>query len=134
MDAVVINSNQRDMSMLIVRDEAVEPFYVVMPLGWFMRVFALLGPMGRTFFSSHTVTVRFDDVSDMSSATVKRLTRLASTKLRIYYRKMKDFEEVDRLSRLTEDHDPIADDVSFNVSPDGYIRFTVMACYPRRMG
>ena len=80
------------------------------------------------------MTVRFDDVSDMSSATVKRLTRLASTKLQIYYRKMQDFEEVDRLSRLTEDHDPIADDVSFNVSPDGYIRFTIMARYPRRMG
>lgn len=53
---MVINSIQRDMSMLIIRDEGVEPFYVVMPLGWFMQVFARLGLMGRTMFSLHTVT------------------------------------------------------------------------------
>ena len=56
MDAMVINSIQQDMSMLIIRDKGVEPFYVFMPLGWFMRVFALLDPMGRTMFSLHTVT------------------------------------------------------------------------------
>jgi hypothetical protein len=119
--------------MHIVRDEGVQPFYVLIPLGWFMRVFARLSAMGRTMFSSHTVIVRFDDVSDMSSASVARLTRLASTKLRIYYKKMKDFEEVDRLSRLTKESDPIADDVDYDVSPDGYIGFTIMARDPRRV-
>ena len=93
-----------------------------------------MGTMGRTMFSLQTVTVRLAGVSDMSSATVAKLTKLASTKLRIYYCKMKDFEEVDRLRFLTKDSDPVADGVSFNMSLEGYIQFTIMAYHPRRIG
>lgn len=50
---------------------------------------------------------------------------------------MKDFEEVDRLSRLTKESDPIADDVthdvSYNVSPMDTSDSTIMACDPRRI-
>ena len=123
------------MSMQINREEGVENFYVVIPLGWFLRVFARLSCMGRVMFSSQTVTVRLDDTRDMSHDTIKRLMRLASTKLRIYYRKMKDFEEVDRLSRQTSSTDAIASGVETSVDPIyGFIRFTIMPYHPRETG